>query len=64
MVRFRTNTANAVGDIGHIFSDTSNTELFETPKFRHDGIDIRDFPLFIKENIDLAMALESGNGVN
>ena len=64
VVSFRANTADAVGQQGHFLNRASHAETLEAAQFRDLEVGIGDIPLFVQENLDLAVAFQAGDGVN
>ena len=64
VMRFRANTANAVGQQGHFLNRPANTESLKTAQFRDLEIGIVDLAIFIQEDFDLAVTFQAGDGIN
>jgi hypothetical protein len=64
VVRLRANTADSVGQVGHIFSLTADAKLLEPPQFGDLQIGVGDISFLVQENVNLAVAFESGDWIN
>jgi hypothetical protein len=64
MMGFRTDAADALGNLWHVFSKPPFAEPLETPEFRNLEIAVGYRPLVVKENLNLGVALEPGYRVN
>ncbi len=64
VMRLGTNTAYAVGDVGHVLCWSAYAEALKSSQLGHLQIGVGDITLIGEENVDLSMALETSNGVN
>ena len=63
MMRLGAHATYSIGDVGHIFCWSANTEAFKTSQLGNLKIGIGDLTLIGEEDVDLPMALESSDGV-
>jgi hypothetical protein len=64
MMGFGTDTTDSLGDLGHVFSQSSLTEFLKSPEFGDLEIAILNLASIVKKDIYLAMAFQPGNRVN
>jgi hypothetical protein len=63
-MRGRADAANAAGDLGHVLRRPAQAEHLEAAQLRHLHVGAFDVALVIKVDIDLAMTLEAGDGID
>jgi hypothetical protein len=63
-MRLGADSANAIRQKRHFLDRTPNHESFKAAQFRDLEIGICYIPVVIQEDFDLAVAFQTGNGIN
>jgi hypothetical protein len=64
VVRLGADAADSGCDTGQLFDRTAFAELLEPAEFGHLKVALGDIPFRVQEDIDLAVTLQSGHGVD
>ena len=64
VVRFRTYTADAVGQQWHFFHRAANAKAFKSAQFGDLEIGVGNVPFLVEEDFDLAVPFQAGDGID